>query len=76
MSGFSYSDTANIIFTELNREYLKSLFGEWKDIKNTSTTTNYDISSWDKYRPPTKLEDIYALERSKKWYNEFRAKYG
>jgi len=74
MSGFSYRDMANIIFTEFDREYFESLFGDFRDIKNTSMV-NYDISSWDKYRYPTKLEDIYGLERSKKWYSEFRAKY-
>lgn len=71
MSGFSYRNTADITFYKLDVEYFLSHFIEHRDIKNTSTTTDYNISGWDKYRPPTKLEDIYGLERSKKWINEF-----
>ena len=61
-SGFSYKDVADISFYDLDAEYFKSLYGELADIE-TKYVRNSNIFSC--YMPPTKLEDIYGLERSK-----------
>lgn len=54
-TGFSYKNTADIVFSE------------WKDIGDLNTYSWIYPSIYSN----VKIEDIYGLERSKKWVHEF-----